>query len=222
MIDWNAVDTVLFDMDGTLLDLHYDNYFWHEYLPERWGARHGLDPESAKAVLLPRLTERKGTLSWYCLDYWSAELGVDIMELKADIEHLIRVRPQAEELLRHVGALGKRRMLVTNSHQKLLDVKLERTGLGMHFECIVSAHGLGAPKEDAAFWHALRARQEFDPARTLLLDDNLDVLRAAAAFGVRHLLAIQQPDSRSPPRTVPEFPSVGSFSVLLGGDGARM
>ena len=24
------VDTILLDMDGTLLDLHYDNHFWME------------------------------------------------------------------------------------------------------------------------------------------------------------------------------------------------
>jgi putative hydrolase of the HAD superfamily len=222
VIDWNDVDTVLFDMDGTLLDLHYDNYFWHEYLPARWGALHGLGADAARAALLPRLAERKGTLSWYCLDYWSAELGVDIMELKAGIEHLIRLRPDAEELLQHVRALGKRRMLVTNAHQKLLDVKLRRTGIGVHFDVIVSAHGLGAPKEDLAFWHALQARAAFDPDRTLLLDDNVDVLRAAARYGVRHLLAIEQPDSRAPPQPAPGFQSVASFSALLPGAPARV
>ena len=215
MIDWNAIDTVLFDMDGTLLDLHYDNYFWHEYLPQEWGARNGMDLQRAKAELLPRLQQRKGTLSWYCLDYWSAELGVDILELKSGIEHLIQIRPQAVELLRYVAVLGKRRILVTNSHQKLLDVKLARTGIGVHFDAIISAHSLGLPKEDPVFWGALRTQLEFDPDRTLLLDDNQDGLRAAACFGVRHLLAIQQPDSKSPPRSALEFPSVGSFASLL-------
>ena len=27
---WRDIDTVLLDMDGTLLDLHYDNHFWLE------------------------------------------------------------------------------------------------------------------------------------------------------------------------------------------------
>ena len=221
MIDWDAIDTVLFDMDGTLLDLHYDNYFWHEYLPEKWGARQGLDLIAAKAELLPRLQQRKGTLSWYCLDYWSTELGLDILELKRDLDHLIQLRPQAEALLRHVGELGKRRIMVTNAHQKLLDVKLAHTGIGVHFEAVISSHGLGLPKEDPAFWGALHARLAFDSERTLLLDDNQDVLRAAAQYGIRHLLAIQQPDSKAPPRVGLEFPSVGSFAVLLPARVAR-
>ncbi len=215
MVDWGAIDIVLFDMDGTLLDLYYDNYFWHEYLPEKWGARQGLDLTAAKAELMPRLQLRKGTLSWYCLDYWSAELGLDILELKRDLDHLIQLRPQAEALLRHVGGLGKRRVMVTNAHQKLLDVKLAHTGIGVHFDAVISSHGLGVPKEDTAFWHALHARLAFDPVRTLLLDDNQDVLRAAARYGIRHLLTIQQPDSSVPPRLVLEFPSVGSFAALL-------
>jgi putative hydrolase of the HAD superfamily len=221
VINWNDIDTVLFDMDGTLLDLHYDNFFWHEYLPGKWGELNGIDPQRAKAKLGPRLMARQGTLSWYCLDYWSAELGLDILALKGEIEHLIQLRPQAEDLLRHVGRLGKRRLLVTNAHQKLLDVKLARTGIGAHFDAVVSAHALGAPKEERAFWSALRTLHPFEPDRTLLLDDNPQVLRAAVDFGLRHVLAIQQPDSRSPPRSGLEFPSIGSFAALLPEGAAR-
>ena len=27
-IDWTQLDTILLDMDGTLLDLEFDNHFW--------------------------------------------------------------------------------------------------------------------------------------------------------------------------------------------------
>lgn len=215
MIDWKAVDTVLLDMDGTLLDLHYDNFFWHHYLPEQWGRRHGLDPDSARESLLPRFRNMAGTLSWYCLDYWTGELGMDILGLKNDVEHLIRTRPHAVEFLTRLRDLGKHVVLVTNAHEKLLDVKLRRTGIGAYFDAVVSAHRLGHPKEEKAFWESLHAGHPFERERTLLIDDNQQVLRAAADFGIRHLLTIAQPDSQRPARGPLDFTAIDSFDTLL-------
>jgi putative hydrolase of the HAD superfamily len=215
MIDWKSIDTVLLDMDGTLLDLHYDNYFWHHYLPEKWGELHGLDADGARARLLPRFRSKAGTLSWYCLDYWTEELGIDILDLKNDIEHLIRTRPHAVEFLAHLQGLRKRRVLVTNAHEKLLDIKLRRTAIGGYFDAVVSAHRIGQPKEQVAFWEALRAAYPFDPERTLLIDDNPQVLTAAGDFGIRHLLTIAQPDSQRPARDALGFTAISSFATLL-------
>jgi putative hydrolase of the HAD superfamily len=216
MIDWKHIDTVLLDMDGTLLDLHYDNYFWHHHLPEKWGALHGLDAEAARERLVPRFRSRAGTLSWYCLDYWTAELGLDILGLKNDVEHLIRTRPYAVEFLEFLRGLRKRVVLVTNAHEKLLDIKLRRTEIGAYFDAVVSAHRLGRPKEEVEFWEALRGMHPFDPQRTLLIDDNQDVLKAAAGFGIRHLLTIAQPDSQRPARARLDFTAIASFEGLLG------
>ena len=219
MLDWHALDTVLLDMDGTLLDLHFDNYFWHEYLPDKWGENRGLDPLTARRQLLPRLQSREGTLLWYCLDHWSVELQVDIMSLKANLEHLICLRPEAAEFLDGLRRLHKQIILVTNSHEALLEMKLARTRIGDAFDAIVCSHRLGLPKEDSRFWELLQRRHPFDPGRTLLIDDNLDVLRSAADFGIRQLLTIEQPDSQKPPRSPKEFPAVQSFLRLLVVDG---
>jgi hypothetical protein len=62
-------------MDGTLLDLRFDNFFWQELIPSRYAALHGLPHEEAVAVLTPRFEAARGTLEWYCLDHWSRELG---------------------------------------------------------------------------------------------------------------------------------------------------
>lgn len=45
-IAWQDVDTVLLDMDGTLLDLAFDNYFWQKLVPETYGAKQGISPGS--------------------------------------------------------------------------------------------------------------------------------------------------------------------------------
>ena len=51
MIDWSCIDTVLLDMDGTLLDLHFDNFFWSEHLPRTYALRHQISKEESSAYL---------------------------------------------------------------------------------------------------------------------------------------------------------------------------
>ncbi|MCS3904152.1 putative hydrolase of the HAD superfamily [Methylohalomonas lacus] len=215
--DWSAVDTVLLDMDGTLLDLHFDNYFWQQHLPACWAEQRGMPLAAAHEILVPRFRELEGTLAWYCLDFWSRELELDVLSLKDDLQHLIGLRPHAEIFLEALGRMGKRRILVTNAHPDVLDYKLARTDLARHFEALVSAHALGEPKEAAAFWSRLQQQQPFTPPQTLLIDDNNQVLMTARAFGIAHLLSIAQPDSRQPPRAAADFPAVADFRELLAG-----
>jgi HAD superfamily hydrolase (TIGR01509 family) len=213
--DWSAVDSVFLDMDGTLLDLYFDNYFWMEHVPLRFGERHGLTPTAALEALMPRFRAMEGTLQWYCLDHWSRELDMDIVELKREVQHLIQVLPGAEAFLQRVRGLGKRLVLVTNAHSDALALKMERTRLDGHFHRIVSSHDFGSPKETPGFWESLQALEPFDPARTLLADDSLPVLKAARDHGIRHLVAMRRPDSRRPPRDMGAFFAVDSLSELL-------
>ena len=215
MINWHDLDTVLLDMDGTLLDLYFDNYFWQEYLPVHWGEIHGLDAETAKRELIPRFKSREGTLSWYCLDFWSGELNIDVLKLKADIEHLIQIRPSAQEFLESLLSRGKTPVMVTNAHEDLITMKLEKTGIGKYFREVVSSHRLGAPKEEAEFWHRLNKSIEFLPARTMLIDDNLTVLRTAREYGISNLFSIARPDSKAPVRDTEEFTAIHDFRDVL-------
>lgn len=215
MIAWNEIETVLLDMDGTLLDLHFDNFFWQEYLPGKWGEIHALDRETAKSRLMPRFREMSGTLSWYCVDFWSQELEIDVMALKSDIEHLIQIRPHSVTLLQFLRDIRKPVVMVTNAHEKLIGMKMEKTHIDRYFDQIFCAHRFGAPKEDLVFWKRLSEELMFSPKNTLLIDDNLTVLHTARAFGIGHLLTIAQPDSQSPQRVVREFPAIESFEQLL-------
>ena len=95
MLNWAHIDSVLLDLDGTLLDLHYDNYFWNEFVPVRYAQNRSLSVTDAKTKLLPRMLELQGTLDWYCVDFWSRELDLDILALKTELRHLIKLRPGA-------------------------------------------------------------------------------------------------------------------------------
>lgn len=217
MFDWSKIDTVLLDMDGTLLDLHFDNHFWLEYVPQRFAAQQGISEAEARQQLYRRYQDIQGTLEWYCVDHWSRELGLDIALLKEEVDHLIAVHPHVTDFLGALEQAGKQRVLVTNAHQKSLQLKMRKTRLDGQLDRVICAHDLGRPKEHDEFWWRLREQVEFDPARTLFVDDSLPVLRSASRHGITHLLAILLPDTRQAARQVDEFPSVRDFAAVLPG-----
>jgi len=215
MPDWGRIDTVLLDMDGTILDLKFDNTFWSEIVPAKFAADRGLELEAAKAHLRAVYAARQGTLDWYCIDYWSRELELDLEQLKRGAREQIAWLPQAERFVRAVRALGKRLALVTNAHTTTLAIKDEHLDFRGHFDAVYSSHSFGSPKESAPFWSALMAQERFNRERTLFVDDSLPVLRAAREFGVGWIYAIARPDSSQPRREIADFPAVNSIDELM-------
>lgn len=216
-LPWHQIDTVLLDMDGTLLDLHFDNHFWLKHLPQRYAEHHGISLALAEAELLPLFRQHAGTLNWYCTDFWSRELKLSIRDLKREVADLIALRADAELFLRALREAGKRVVLITNAHRDSLSLKMERVELAPWFERLISSHDYGFPKENQQFWFALRQDVGFDPARSLFIDDSLPILRSAGQFGVAHLLAVRQPDSQAGPKDTEEFEAVEDYRELLQG-----
>lgn len=215
LVDWSRINSVFLDMDGTLLDLHFDNHFWREYLPQRYAARRGLSFEQARAELRPRFRAVEGTLQWYSLEHWSRELGMDLLALHREQRAAIRVLPRAREFLQCVRSAGKRLVLVTNAHPDTLALKLAETRLAGRFDRIVSSHTLGTPKESAAFWQVFAHTEPVDPGTSLFVDDSLPVLRAARRYGLRHLVIVRRPDSQAPARDINEFQAVDGLAELM-------
>ncbi len=215
MVDWERIDTVLLDMDGTLLDLHFDNHFWLTHVPRHFANKHGMGIEQAMQELLSQYRQVEGSLNWYCVDYWSDKLGLDIVQLKHEVSHKISIRPKVLQFLNALHGLGIDLRLVTNAHHKAIQVKMRYTGLAPYFDTIICSHDIGAPKETPEFWRLLHERYPFNSRRTLFIDDNLDVLRAARGYGVHYLFAIYQPDSQQPVREVEEFRAICSFDEIM-------
>lgn len=215
VVDWNAIDTVLVDMDGTLLDLAFDNYFWLDLVPEHYARKHGLTVAESRAALAPRFAAKAGTLDWYCLDHWTRDLGLDLKTLKREHRDHIRFLPGAPEFLAAVRGRRKRLCIVTNAHRDTFDVKAEQTGIDRLVDGVVCSHDFAAPKESADFWRALERHEPFDGERTLLIEDSLAVLEAARSHGVQHTVAIRRPDSRQPPRAIAGFAAVDGVADLI-------
>lgn len=215
MIDWSKIETVLLDMDGTLLDLRFDNYFWRSVVPEYYAHQENMSLDEAVAHLEPIFKAQEGLLNWYCLDYWTQELGIEIAKLKVDNQEHIKELPDTRAFLRQLQRSSKRCVLVTNAHADSLSIKMQKTGLIEFLDAIVSSHDIGYPKEQQGFWQALQKLEAFDKSTTVMVDDSLSVLRAADEFGIKHLVAITQPDSTEPPRIVHEYTAVDSIGKLL-------
>ncbi len=215
MINWNNISTVFLDMDGTLLDLHFDNHFWREHVPMRLAQYNGLEIEAAREHLFPRFQAVEGTMEWYCVDYWSQELGLDIAELKREVDHLINIHPHVIDFLSAARDCNKRITLVTNAHSKSLSLKMQRTQLADYFDAIICAHDIGLPKEEPEFWNKLQATEPFEKSATLLVDDSLPVLRSAQKYGIEHLLAVLKPDSQAANKDVEEFNAITNFSDII-------
>jgi len=217
MIDWKKIDTVLLDMDGTLLDLNFDNHFWKEFVPLKYAQQKDLSVDAAKQALEPQFKSMEGTLEWYCLDYWSEVLQLDIAGLKAEISGLIAVLPHVTEFLEKLQQSSQRVLLVTNAHRDSLGLKMEKTCLQPFFDGIISSHDLGFPKENTDFWPLLQQQQAFDKQTTLLIDDSLAVLNSARQFGIAHLISVSKPDSRLPKKTVIDYRAIEDFRELMIG-----
>ncbi len=212
--DLEDVDTVLLDLDGTLLDLHFDNHFWLEYVPVCYARQHQLPMERAHDFLMQRYNEVKGSLDWYCIEFWTRELGLDIEQLKREVAHKIAVHPFVHDFLQSARKQGKRVVLVTNAHPAALSIKMEKTELVKYFDQIVTSQVLGLAKEQDGFWENLQTVDRYDPDRTLLIDDNHEVLECAERYGIRHLLAIHRPDGKGDEKSHDRYHHLKSFEEI--------
>ena len=215
VVDWQAIDTVMLDMDGTLLDLHYDNYFWVQYLPTIYAEKKGLSIEEANAILVPLFAEKQGLIEWYCVEYWSEVLALDVNLYKRQLADKICFRPGAKAFLQRLAAMDKSVWLVTNAHRAVLDLKCQVLPLAQNFSQLISSHDFGFPKEDQRFWHSLQTHFPFEATRTLFIDDSVPVLRSAQTYGIQHLHAIALPDSQGELKEPSEFEAIHHFDRLF-------
>jgi FMN phosphatase YigB (HAD superfamily) len=214
-LDWQSLETIFLDMDGTLLDRHFDDYFWEKFVPKCYAAKYHLPVPEAQTILLSMYKAREKTLDWTDLDYWSDALGLDIPALKMKVQHLIQVHPFVTSFLSFCRKQHKKIYLVTNAHSKTLRLNIDKTALGKYFDRVICSQEIGCPKEDAIFWRYLRKVIDYDPLTTLLADDTESVLLAARKVHIRWLIFVARPSSSIPPAFSNTFPSILYFRELM-------
>jgi len=212
--DWTQIDSILLDLDGTLLDLNFDLHFWLEYLPQIYSKKHNISHQQAQDILLKMLNAEKGKLNWYCIDFWQEKLELDIMELKNNISQLIQVHPNVKRFLTLARKHNKKIYLITNAHRKTIELKMSVTQLRDYFDGIVSSHDFGFAKQQQTFWYKLSEEIQLDKNRTIFFDDSPDVLQSAFEFNIKHIVAISKPSSKIKTAIVPGFFNIENFSQL--------
>ncbi len=215
MLDWSKISTVLLDMDGTILDLHFDNHFWLHHLPLRYSEIHQVNLAEAKKSLVDHYHRVEGTIDWYCLDYWAEQTQLSITDLKREIQHLIRLRSDAHDFLVALKSSGRDIVLVTNAHPDSLALKIERTQLDKYFDSLYSTHEFGVTKESQLLWQRLQEKHGFILENTLFVDDSITILDSAKKYGIKHLLAVANPDSKQASRVINQYPSITNYHELL-------
>lgn len=215
MIDWNQIKAVFLDMDGTLLDLHFDNHFWLEFLPKYYASQNKITIEESKSTLMSRYQAKQGQLDWYCVDYWSRTLGVNIIDLKQNLKHKISLRPSVLDFLSSLKDKNKRIVLLTNAHRDTLNLKMTEVPIGHFFDRMISSHDIGLPKESLDFWPALQKTESFALENSLLIDDSKAVLESAKRYGFKYLLGISLPDLKAPPNPAKSFVTLDDFKQII-------
>ncbi len=214
MINWHQIDTILLDLDGTLLDLHFDNHFWCEHLPLRYSEHHGMSLIEANAFLKAEFNQHRGKLSWYLTNLWSERLQLDVVSLKHQVADKITIRPSVLPFLKFLRNQNKRLIIATNADHNSLNLKFEKTRIHQHVDEVYSSETFGKPKEELGYWQQLKLKTQFNVRRTLLIDDNLSVLDCAQRFGIHHLLAVNKPDSQKPANNITTYQNVEYFDAL--------
>ncbi len=215
--DWSQIDTVLLDMDGTLLDLAFDSHFWLRLVPETLSQQRGISLQDAAALINAKYLAVQHTLNWYCLDYWSEQLDLDIRAMTRQQREQVRLREDTLPFLQALRAAGKRTILLTNAHPYNLDVKLQQTGLADHLDLLLSTHTFGYPKEDQRLWQAVELHTGLNRARTLFIDDGEPILDAARQWGIGWCLGVSNPDSGLPDKEFLRHPAIGDYRTLCAG-----
>lgn len=207
--------TLILDMDGTLLDLHFDDQVWNHALPRALAALRGESEAAVRAHVAETLAAAKGSLAWYCLDHWERVFGISVHALELELAELIALRSGTLQFLEFLRTAGYPAMIATNAHPGSLSRKMLHTGIEDYFVHRISAHALGVPKENPLFWSRLREVAPFIPEHAVFVDDNLAVLDSARQWGIRHLFGVRTPSSSGAPKAFDGYRSVESLAELI-------
>ena len=174
---------MIWDMDGTILDsMRYWITLGADYLKTR-----GITPPEDLSATIEAMTLEESAA------YFQKEFGIglSVPEIISGVLSLIAeeyrktipAKEFAAAIIKQAAANGSRMCVLTTSDRDLAEVALQRVGLLPYFEAVLTAEELGMDKRSGAVYEAVMKKLGYVPAETLICEDALYAVRAAAEAG---------------------------------------
>ena len=174
---------MIWDMDGTILDsMRYWITLGADYLKQQ-----GITPPEDLSSTIEAMTLEESAA------YFQKEFGIDLpvpeiiagfLSLIADeYRRTIPVKEFSAAIIKQAAASGSRMCVLTTSDHDLACEALQRVGLLPYFETVLTAEKLGMDKRSGAVYEAVMEKLKFLPEQTLICEDALYAVRAAAEAG---------------------------------------
>ena len=211
---WNSIETFFLDMDGTLLDLSYDNYFWHEYIPALYSKKNGITTQEGKRIFEKLYKNKQNTIEWYSIGYWSEVLKIDLKLEILKTKNQIKVFDGTIDLLIKLKRHKIKICLLTNCPREMLNIKMTQTKLWGYFDKIISSEDCGYIKESDEFWSYLNKNIEYNIKKTVFIDDNQNVLKYSKKNGIQNIYCIDFPDSKKDRQIINGYQSIENISLF--------
>ncbi|CAM5318121.1 MULTISPECIES: HAD family phosphatase [Streptomyces] len=180
--DGSALQAVLLDMDGTLVD---SEGFWWDVEVEVFGSLgHTLDDTWRHVVVGGPMTRSAGFL----IEATGADIGLDELTVLLNqgfedrIDHSLPLMPGAARLLAELAEHRIPTALVSASHRRIIDRVLTTLG-PQHFALTVAGDEVARTKPHPDPYLLAAAGLGADPARCAVVEDTATGVAAAEAAG---------------------------------------
>jgi len=98
----NTLEIISFDLDGTLVDLEYNDLIWFKEIPELVAKKKKISFEKSLKLIHEEYTKLgEHDLNWYDINYWISYFGIEISPNKIfeKYEPQVKIYPEVIPLL---------------------------------------------------------------------------------------------------------------------------
>jgi Predicted hydrolase (HAD superfamily) len=178
-----------------ILDQVFDNFYWSELVPREISKINSIPLDKSKEQVASMGRDLAGTLPWYEIDHWEQKFCIDLIKPAKQNSSRIKFLPSAQESLKKLNALDKKIIFLTNCDARLLKIKSDAVPLMQYCSAFQSSTDLGIIKENKNYWPIVFNKFKIDPASSLFIDDNKQIVAAADRAGIKSSFHVTEPTS---------------------------